>query len=142
MAENKTVPTGVDPLDFIAQVEHAGRREDAEVLLERMARVTGFPARMWGPSIVGFGRYHYEYESGREGDFLMVGFSPRKANMVLYLLPGYDDMQDQLERLGKHKMGASCMYLGRLKSIDLDVLEEMVAAAVASLQATHETFPE
>jgi hypothetical protein len=140
-SENKTVPTDVDPLDFIAQIEHNGRREDAEVLLDLMARVTGFEAQMWGPSIIGFGRYHYVYDSGREGDFLMVGFSPRKANMVVYLLPGYDDLDDELSRLGKHKKGASCLYLGRLSNIDPSVLEEMIVKSVASLEASYDTFP-
>ena len=126
---NKTVPTELDPADFVAAVEHDGRRADAEVLLDLMERVTGCPPKMWGPSIVGYDQYHYVYESGREGDFMKVGFSPRKANMVLYLLPGYDDAGEMLDRLGKHKIGKSCLYVNKLADVDLDVLEELIVTA-------------
>lgn len=128
---NKTVPTEIDPADFVAAVEHDVRRADAEVLLELMERVTGCPPKMWGPSIIGYDQYHYVYESGREGDFLKVGFSPRKANMVLYLLPGYDDAGEMLGRLGKHKIGKSCLYVNKLADIDLAVLEELIVSALA-----------
>lgn len=140
MAENKTRPTDIDPVDFIAAVDHDTRRKDAETLLELMSRVTGCEAKMWGPSIVGFGRYHYEYDSGRSGDWLMVGFSPRKASQVIYLMPGYHDLDDQLGRLGKHKMGKSCLYINKLADVDLGVLEEMVNHAVDVLRANYETF--
>ena len=142
MAENKTKPTEVDPRDFIAAVEHPTRRADAEVLLELMGRVTGCPARMWGPSIVGFGRYHYRYDSGREGDFLITGFSPRKASLSIYLMPGYDDLSDELAVLGKHKMGKACLYINTLADVDLDVLERMVERSVARMRREHETFDE
>lgn len=128
---NKTVPTEIDPADFVAAVEHDVRRADAEVLLELMERVTGCPPKMWGPSIIGYDQYHYVYESGREGDFLKVGFSPRKANMVLYLLPGYDAAGEMLDRLGKHKIGKSCLYVNKLADIDLAVLEELIVSALA-----------
>lgn len=128
---NKTVPTEIDPADFVASVEHDVRRGDAEVLLELMERVSGCPPKMWGPSIVGYDEYHYVYESGREGDFLKVGFSPRKANMVLYLLPGYDEAGEMLDRLGKHKIGKSCLYINKLADVDLAVLEELIVAALA-----------
>ena len=142
MAENKTQPTDVDPAAFIAAVEHPTRRADAEVLLELMGRVTGCPPRMWGPAIVGFGRYHYRYDSGREGDFLMTGFSPRKANLVVYLMPGYDDLGDELAVLGKHKMGKACLYINTLADVDLDVLERMVERSVAKMRREYETFDE
>ena len=128
---NKTIPTEIDPADFVASVEHDVRRGDAEVLLELMERLSGCPPKMWGPSIVGYDEYHYVYESGREGDFLKVGFSPRKANMVLYLLPGYDEAGEMLDRLGKHKIGKSCLYINKLADVDLAVLEELIVAALA-----------
>ena len=142
MASNKTQVTEVDPADFIAAVEHPTRRADALVLDELMRRVTGCRPKMWGPSIVGYGRYHYEYDSGREGDFLMTGFSPRKANLVVYVLPGYTDFQEELDRLGKHKIGKSCLYINKLADVDLDVLEEIVTAGVADVRATYDTFDE
>jgi len=107
-----------------------------------MSRVTGYAPKMWGPSIIGFGRYHYKYESGREGDWLMVGFSPRKANQVIYLMPGYLDLDDHLSRLGKHKIGKSCLYINKLADVDVSVLEEMVQHAIGVLNENYETFPE
>lgn len=140
--QNTTQPTDVDPADFIAAVEHPVRRADAEVLLELMTRVTGYPPQMWGPTIIGFGRYHYRTDAGREGDFLITGFSPRKANQVVYVLPGYDDISEQLGRLGKHRIGKSCLYINKLADVDLDVLEEIVADGVARMQENFETWPE
>jgi len=142
MAENKTKPTELDPVEFIGSVEHDTRREDAETLLELMSRVTGYAPKMWGPSMIGFGRYHYKYESGREGDWLLVGFSPRKANQVIYLMPGYLDLDDHLSRLGKHKIGKSCLYINKLADVDVSVLEEMVQHAIGVLNENYETFPE
>ncbi len=139
MAENKTQVTEIDPAAFVASVEHPTRRADAEVLLDLMERVTGCAPKMWGPSIVGFGRYHYRYESGREGDFMLTGFSPRKSNLVLYVLPGYDDIGDQLADLGKHRIGKSCLYVNKLADIDLDVLERIIADGVDTMRATYET---
>ena len=140
MAENKTQPTEVDPAAFVAAVEHPTRRADAEVLLEMMGRVTGCPARMWGPTIVGFGRYRYRYDSGREGEHLLTGFSPRKANLVIYVLPGYDDLGEPLSRLGRHRLGKCCLYINKLADVDLAVLEEIVGDGVARMRATYETF--
>lgn len=142
MAENKTKPTDVDPHAFIAGVQHDTRRADAEVMLETMERITGYKPRMWGPGIIGFGRYHYRYDSGREGDFMIVGFSPRKANLVVYLLPGYEDLSEQLSRLGKHKIGKSCLYINKLADIDQTVLEEMITTSVERMQEMYETFPD
>lgn len=140
MAENKTQITDVDPTAFVAAVEHPIRRADAAVLLELMARVTGCPARMWGPSIVGFGRYRYRYESGREGESMLTGFSPRKASLVVYGIPGHDDVGDDLARLGKHKVGKGCLYITRLADVDLSVLEKIVADSVARMRRDHETW--
>lgn len=137
MNENKTKPTQVSPADFIASVEHPGRRADAQVLLEMMTRITGEAPRMWGPAIIGFGEYHYRYDSGREGDFMRTGFSPRKANMVVYILPGYTDFSAILDRLGKHKLGKSCLYINKLSDVDLDVLEELIRAGLADMAAKY-----
>lgn len=140
MAKNKTEPTVVDPDEFVAAVEHNTRRGDAEVLMQLMRRVTGCEPKMWGPSIIGFGRYHYKYDSGHEGDSMITGFSPRKANMVLYIMPGYDDLADELARLGKHKMGKSCLYVNKLADIDMAVLEEIVAGGVVKMRKNYETW--
>ena len=142
MAENKTQVTEVDPATFIASVEHPTRRADAEYLLAMMRRITGCEPQMWGPSIVGFGRYHYRYESGREGDFMITGFSPRKANLVVYVLPGYDDISDDLAELGKHKIGKSCLYINKLGDVDLAVLERIVGDGVARMRRDYETSDE
>lgn len=138
-AQNKTQPTTVSPDDYIAGIDHPVRREDAEVLLDLMRRITGWDARMWGPSIVGFGQYHYTYESGREGDFMRTGFSARKANLVVYILPGYTDFSEILTRLGKHKLGKSCLYINKLADVDLAVLEELIRAGLADMA---EKYPE
>ncbi len=132
--EPKTNQTAVSPRDFISAMEDGPRKRDAEKLLPWMEKVTGLKAYMWGPSIIGFGRYHYKYESGREGDMCMTGFSPRKANMVLYILPGYLDLKDKLARLGKHKTGQSCLYINKLADVDMDVLEEIVAFGLAHVR--------
>ncbi len=142
MAAKKTTQTPVDPIDFIQSVEHDTRRADAEVLLELLGRVSGYEPKMWGPTIVGFGRYHYVYESGTEGESMVVGFSPRKANQVIYLMPGYEDLTDMLGQLGKHKIGKSCLYINKLADIDLSVLEEMVSQSVKTMESTYETFPQ
>ncbi|UZD90088.1 DUF1801 domain-containing protein [Cognatishimia activa] len=132
-AQNKTVASGEDPRDFLLKVEHPTRREDGLVLLDLFTEVSGFEPVMWGPSIIGFGRYHYIYESGREGDFLATGFSPRKSNLSIYIMPGYQDYSEIMGRLGKHKLGKSCLYVNKLADIDLDVLRELVGAGLKDL---------
>ncbi len=139
-AERKTVANETDPEAFIAGVENTTRRDDALVLVDMMRRVTGCEPVMWGPTIVGFGRYHYVYDSGREGDAMITGFSPRKANLVLYVMPGYDDVEDQLADLGKHKLGKSCLYINKLADVDLEVLERIVGDGVATMRSNYETF--
>lgn len=111
---------------FLASVSDERRRADARTLVSLMAEVTGEEPRMWSGSIVGFGSYHYVYESGREGDWAAVGFSPRKASTTVYLMEGFDGYADLLARLGPHSTGKSCLYLKRLDDVDLDVLREMV----------------
>ena len=129
-SDNKTQPTAADVTAYLQSVTHEGRREDSFELLELMQRVSGEPPVMWGSSIIGFGQYHYRYESGREGDFFLTGFAPRKANLVVYIMPGFEAYQDQIERLGKCKTSRSCLYLGRLKNVDQAVLEDMIADSV------------
>ncbi|OLT53062.1 DUF1801 domain-containing protein [Cellulosimicrobium sp. CUA-896] len=123
---SRTEPTGEDVAAFLDAVEHPVRRRDAHRLVEVLSRVTGQPPRMWGPSIVGFGSYHYRYDSGREGDMCAVGFSPRKAATTVYLVDGVERYPELLERLGPHTTGKSCLYVKDLEAVDLDVLEEMV----------------
>lgn len=124
--QNKTHPTDVDPREFIASIEHPTRRADAEMLLELMGEVTGEQPYMYGPSIVGFGSYHYTYATGREGDAPAVGFSPRKAAQSLYVLGDYPRMEELLAKLGKHKRAVACLYVNKLADIDLAVLREVV----------------
>jgi hypothetical protein len=133
MSEPVTVPTDASVEDFIEAAEPAGRRVDARVLLELMREVTGTEPVLWGPSIVGFGSQPYAYASGRTGEWPVLGFSPRKASMALYGLQ-HPARADLLERLGPHKAGASCVWLGRFNRIDLDVLRELVVAAWADRQ--------
>jgi len=135
MTANKTVPTDVRPEDFLARIVHDRRREDGFALLEVFRKCTGFAPVMWGPSIVGFGQYHYRYDSGREGDFLACGFSPRKANLSIYILPGYQSYGDLLARLGKHKAGKSCLYINKLSDVNISVLEELIVMGVQDLNA-------
>ena len=142
--ENKTKPTDVTPDSFLETVEPAKKREDGKALLELFARVTGLKPKMWGPSIIGYGRYHYKYDSGREGHFMMTGFSPRKANLTLYIMPGYqfDTMKEKLDRLGKHKLGKSCLYINKLADVDEDVLAEIITEGVEYMRAKYETWDE
>jgi len=126
MAENKTQPTGVPVEEFLAAVEHPGRRADSFELLGLMRSITGQEAVMWGPSIVGFGSYHYRYASGRKSDWMALGFAPRKGRLTLYLMDGFGGYEELLARLGKHSTGKSCLHVKRLQDVDLDVLREMV----------------
>lgn len=137
-AKNKTAPTSVSPDDYIAAIDSAPRRADCQKILDMMADLTGWEPKMWGPSIIGFGEYHYKYESGREGDFLRVGFSSRAQNISIYIMPGYQDFSGELARLGKHKIGKSCLYIKRLSDVDEDVLSEMLQKG---LDLMAETYP-
>lgn len=133
MSDAVTMPTGKSVPDFLNAVDHKGRREDALVLDALFQRVTGWAPQMWGPSIVGYGAYDYTYETGHSGTSLATGFSPRKANLVVYIMPGYANFSAILDRLGPHKMGKSCLYLGRLTKVDMDVLGELIAAGLKDL---------
>lgn len=132
MAETKTKATTVDPQAFLAAVDHPQRRADGQALAAIMTRISGEPPVMWGPSIVGFGRHRYKYESGREGEICSIGFSPRKAALVLYLSCDLDSSQALLDRLGKHERGRGCLYIKKLADIDAAILEEMIATAWAA----------
>lgn len=131
MAETKTRPTSVSVDDFIAGVEKPERRADAAAIRELMERVTGEPATMWGPSIIGFGSYHYRYASGHEGDAPRLGFSPRSAKLVLYV-GGFPEYEGLLSRLGKHKRSKACLYLNKLADVDVQILEEIAARSYAA----------
>jgi hypothetical protein len=134
MAELKTKPTNVSVEAFLNNVADSQQREDAYRVLKMMKEVTGEPPRMWGPSIVGFGKYHYVYASGHEGDMCVTGFSPRKGALVLYFMAGLQErFADQLKKLGKFKAGKGCLYIKKLADVDLDVLRDMIAASAAHL---------
>ncbi len=134
MAELKTKPNEGDVAAFLAGVADPAKRRDCETVLEIMREATGSEPKMWGPSIVGFGSYRYTYESGREGDWMLTGFSPRKQNLTLYIMPGFGRYPELMAKLGKHKTGKSCLYLGRLADVDLDVLTELVRESVAYMR--------
>lgn len=135
MTANKTTATPKRPEDFLDSVTPLRRQQDGRELLTFFADVTGFQPIMWGPSIIGYGRYHYRYASGREGDYLATGFSPRKSALSIYIMPGYQDYSEILSRLGKHKLGKSCLYVNKLADIDMDVLAELVRAGLRDLDA-------
>lgn len=133
MAENKTKPTTVSPTDFLEQVENEQRRKDGQELMALLGAITQEPPTMWGSSIIGFGKYHYKYASGHEGDNMIAGFSPRKQHLVLYLGPGLENTA-LLARLGKHKATKGCLYVNKLADVDRDVLRELVAYSVAEMK--------
>jgi hypothetical protein len=137
-AKTKTKPTTTAARDFIAAVPDPGRRADAAALARIFQRATGEKPVMWGPSIVGFGKYHYRYESGREGDMCLAGFSPRSAAFTLYVLSGSKDEPSLLSRLGKFKRGKGCLYLKRLADVDPKVLEELVRVSSAHTRAVQQ----
>lgn len=136
MAKNepKTKPTKVVPKDFIASVADEQKRKDAEWVMSMMSEVTGEPPVIWGGSVIGFGNYHYVYASGREGDWMVTGFSPRKAALSIYLMSGVERETELLAKLGKYKTGKSCLYIKRLTDVDTDVLRELVVASVAKVR--------
>ena len=122
--------------DYLAHVQPDRRRQEAIALDTLFCRVTGFSPRLWGGSMIGYGQYHYVYASGREGDALATGFAARKAALSIYIMPGYADFSDILVRLGKHKMGKSCLYINKLGDVDLEVLAELIVAGLRNLE-TH-----
>ena len=125
MAENKTKPTNVDVETFLRSASEQRQRESKE-LIALMRAVSHKPPVMWGPSIIGFGSYHYKYASGREGDMPVIGFSPRKASLTIYIYSDFNNYGDLLEALGKHKTSASCLYINKLDDVDLGALEKII----------------
>lgn len=138
--EAKTKQTVLSPADFVAAMEDGPRKADAAAALAWMGQTTGLEPKMWGPSIIGSGRYAYTYDSGHSGEAMLTGFSPRKANLVFYIMPGIRDYAPQLARLGKHKTGKSCLYINKLSDIDMTVLAEIVRDGVAHMRQHHQTW--
>lgn len=130
MAEIKTKPTAVNVKDFIAAVPDEQKRKDSLVLIDMMSKITKEKPKMWGPGIVGFGSYHYKYESGHEGDMCVTGFSPRKAAISVYILMGFNRSPELMKKLGKFKTGKSCLYVKKLADIDMKVLKELIEESV------------
>lgn len=137
MPQNKTVPTAASVSDFLAAVPNARRREDGQALLEMMRDITGIEPQMWGPSIIGFGSVHYKYESGREGDMPIIGFSPRSRSLSLYIMDGSDAYNDLLAQLGKHRKAVSCLYINKLADVDIDILREMITLSFSHTKSTN-----
>ena len=134
MYELKTKLNDASVQSFLEGIEHPRRREDAAILLDLFCEVTGAQAKMWGASIVGFGTYHYVYKTGQEGDWPRTGFSPRKQNLSIYIMPGFGCFEDLLGRLGKHKLGRSCLYINKLADIDVAVLRELIGASLEEME--------
>lgn len=130
---NKTIANDASVEDYLSAISPEQKQEDCRKIAAMMEKLTGHPPVMWGPSIVGFGSYHYKYDSGREGDALRTGFASRAQNISIYIMPGYQDFGDELSRLGKHKIGKSCLYIKRLSDVDEAVLEEMIAKGLKLL---------
>lgn len=130
MAKIKTTVTEQTVADFLSKVENETMRDDSKTIIKLMKKVTGKSPKMWGPSIIGFDRYHYKYESGHEGDMCTVGFSPRKPNFSLYVMIGIPGQEELLKKLGKHKAAKGCVYFKKLDDIDLDVLERIIRNSV------------
>jgi len=139
MAENKTKPAKVSATAFIKSIEDEQMRRDARKVAAMMREATGSRARMWGANIVGFGEYHYRYESGREGDFMIAGFSPRKQALTLYVIPGFKHFESLMSKLGKYKTGKSCLYIRRLSDVDEQVLKRLIVGSVKYMRKHYET---
>jgi hypothetical protein len=137
MAELKTQPNEQNVENFLNGVENEAKREDSFSILELMKEETGAEPIMWGDSIVGFGRYHYKYASGREGEWFLTGFSPRKQNLTLYIMSGFEEYDELLGKLGKHSTGKSCLYIKKLEDVDQDVLRELVSKSVAHMKESN-----
>ena len=137
MAEPKTRPTGASVADFLDRAAPGARRADSDTVLAMMAQASGHPAQMWGPSIVGFGTYPVPDGKGKVTEWPLIGFSPRKTELVLYLMPGFEPLADGLARLGKHRTGASCLYIKRLADVDVTVLQQMIERSVQLMVAKH-----
>jgi Domain of unknown function (DU1801) len=138
MAENKTKPTDASVEDYIGAIDDESRRADCATLAKLMAKATKEKPKMWGPSIVGFGSYHYKYESGREGDAPVAGFSSRKGDISVYLAASFPGQDELLSKLGRHKMGKACLSIRKLGDVDLKLLERLVVGSVAEVKRRHD----
>ena len=134
MAELKTKPTQASVKEFLNQIPDKERRDDCTAVAKIMEEITGDKPKMWGPSIVGFGTYHYKYASGREGDWPITGFSPRKKDLTLYIMMGFENHPELMKQLGKHTTGKSCLYIKRLSDIDVPTLKKLIKSSVKQLQ--------
>jgi hypothetical protein len=134
MAENKTKQTKASVESFINKIKDETVRNDCYTIIKLMKSITKEEPRMWGPSIIGFGSYHYKYASGREGDMCIAGFSPRKQNLTIYLMPGFEAQQSLLKKLGKHKASKVCLYIKSLEDVDVKVLKEMISISVKEMK--------
>ena len=141
MAENKTKATPARVSDFLQTVDNPKRRADANQVLAMMRRATGKRATMWGSSMIGFGKYRYKYESGREGEFMLTGLSPRKQNLVVYIIPGFEPFETQMKKLGKYKTGRSCLYINKLDDVDEKALEKLIADSVKLMRKRYNVKP-
>jgi hypothetical protein len=130
MADLKTKPNKASVEKFLNSVKDEKKRTDSFKILEMMKKITKEEPIMWGPSIIGFGSYHYKYASGREGDFFVTGFSPRKQNLTLYIMSGFKRSPELMKKLGKYKTGSSCLYINKLEDVDLKVLKTLIAESV------------
>ena len=137
MSELKTKRNDGDARGYLESVANKRRREDSLVMLELMREITGEPPEMWGSSIVGFGSYHYKYASGREGDWPVIGFAPRKQSLTLYIMPGFDRYGDLMAKLGKYKTGKSCLYINKLDDVNLEVLKALIAESVEYMRRAY-----
>lgn len=126
--------------DFIRQIDHEGRRQDTELLLKIMEEESGYKAALFG-KIIGFGLYHYLYDSGREGDAIVTGFSPRKQNLTVYIMPGFSSFEKELDKLGKFKTGKSCLYINKLRDVDQGVLRKIIRQSVKDMLTKYECVP-
>lgn len=139
MAKNKTVPTRASVTAFISAIEDPGRKSEVRKVAAMMREATGSRAKMWGTSIIGFGRYHYRYESGREGDFMITGLSPRKQALTVYIMPGFSHFEPLMKKLGTYKTGRSCLYIKRLSDVDEKVLKRLIVESVKHMRKEYET---
>lgn len=137
MTDVKTAPNDASPAVFIAGLQSENRRRDCKALLSLMKRVTGEAARMWGTGIVGFGTYHYQYDSGREGDWFLTGFAPRRRHLTIYIMPGFARFESIMRRLGDYKLGKSCLYVDRLDAVDRNALRELIERSVRRMHKTY-----
>ena len=140
MAELKTSPNNNSVEAFIAGVEPEWKRDDAWEILKLLQKLTGEEPVMWGDSIVGFGNYHYKYESGRELDWFLAGFSPRKTSLTIYMMGGFNGQDENLEKLGKHKKSVGCLYIKKLEDIDLGILEQMTVKSIETIKKRYADY--